>query len=134
MNLNTRLRQLERRIIDKKPSTTDPEPMGRRLLSAIPTWQLHVLVGAQRGRHGEDGARIVQLFGLISVILESHVQSDALPGDLQIPEMLRIAAMNSPETTAVVEELRERLGRYGEPDMPGRAADARENPFRFVGG
>ena len=132
MNLNSRLRQLER-IIDKQRPTTDPEPMGRRLLSATPIWQLKVLADAQKGRLGEDGVRIVQLFSLISVILESHVQSSALPGDAQIPEILRIAATNSPETTAVVEELRERLGRYGEPDMPGRSSDDPEDPFRFYG-
>ena len=132
MNLNSRLRQLER-IIGKRSTPTEPEPMGKRLLSAIPTWQLKVLAEAQQGRHGEDGVRIVQLFGLISGILESHVQSGALPGDLEIPEMLRAAATNSPETTAVVEELRERLERYREPDSPGLSTDATEDPLRFVG-
>ena len=85
---------------------------------------------AQRGRHGEDGARIAQLFGLISVILESHVQSSALPGE--IPEMLRIAAMNSPETTAVVEELGGLLRRYGEPDRSGMSADVTEDLFAVI--
>ena len=44
MNLNSRLRQLER-IIEKKP-TPEPEPMGKRLLRATPTWQLEVIVAS----------------------------------------------------------------------------------------
>ena len=59
MNLNSRLRQLER-IVMKKPAPSEPEPMGKRLLRVIPIWQLDVLGKAQQGRLGEDGARIAQ--------------------------------------------------------------------------
>ena len=93
--------------------------MGKRLLRATPTWQLGVLVEAQRGRLGDDGARIAQLFALISGILESHVQSGGLPGDLQIPEMLRQAAVKSSELRAAVHELRELLRQYGDPNRSG---------------
>ena len=130
MNLNSRLRQLER-ILDKKPPTTNPEPIGRRLLSATPTWQLAVLAEAQQGRHGEDGARIAQLFGLISAILESHVQCGGLPGDLQIPEMLRQAAVKSYELRAAVHEHRELLRQYGDPNRSGWARSD-VDPLRVV--
>ena len=100
----------------------------------MPDWQLKVLIPALQERHGEDGERITQLFLCVIADLESQVQSGGLPGDLAIPEMLRAAATVSSETTAAVEELAELLRRHGQPDRPGRAADARENPFRFVGG
>ena len=91
--------------------------MGKRLLRATPTWQLAVL--AQRGRLGEDGVRIAQLFGFISGILENHVESGTLAGDLQIPEMLRQAAAKSAELRAAVHELRELLRQYGDPNRSG---------------
>ncbi len=131
MNLAGRLRQLER-IIGKRSTPTDSLPMGKRLLSAIPTWQLTVLGEAQQGRLGEDGARIVQLFGLISAILESHVQSDALPGDLQIPEMLRQAAVKSSELRAAVHELLELLRLYRDPNRSGCSPGSEVDPFRVV--
>ncbi len=107
--------------------------MGKRLLRAIPTWQLEVLVEAQQGRYGEDGVRITQLFGLISVILESHVQSGAPPGDVQIPEMLRQAAVKSFELRAAVQELRELLQKHGQSNTPGSSLRSEHDPLRLGG-
>ena len=131
MTLNSRLRQLER-IIGKRSTPTDSLPMGKRLLSAIPTWQLKVLAEAQQGRHGEDGARIPQLFALIIAILESHVQSSALPGDAQILEMLCQAAVKSSELRAAVHELRELLRLYRDPSRSCCSPGSEVDPLRVV--